>query len=122
MASTRSSTNTKRRRAQRETSTQTPKAALTTLALRGARIQIAAGTAAAKTVADWAQATDRFAQTVGDELIRRVDGESDSPELAARLTAATSSHLRELSALPRTASDHFDARLGRAPIDHRSSQ
>jgi hypothetical protein len=121
MASTRSNTS-RQRRALREAPSETPKAALTALAQRGARIQIAAGTAAAKTVADWAQATDRFAQTVGDELIRRVDGESDSPELAARLTAATSSHLRELAALPRTASDHFDARLGRAPIDQRSSE
>jgi hypothetical protein len=121
MASTRSSTN-KQRRASRDVPAETPKAALTMLAQRGARIQIAAGTATAKTVADWAQAADRFAQTVGDELIRRVDGESDSPELVARLTAATSSHLRELSALPHTASDHFDARLGRASIDNRRSR
>jgi hypothetical protein len=121
MASTRSSTS-RQRRAPREVPSETPKAALTALAQRGAHIQIAAGTAAARTVADWAQASDRFAQTVGDELIRRVDGESDSPELVARLTAATTSHLRELSTLPRSASDHFDARLGRASIDNRSSQ
>jgi hypothetical protein len=121
MASTRTSTS-RQRRASREVPTDTPRAALTALAQRGAHIQIAAGTAAAKTVADWAQAADRFAQTVGDELIRRLDGESDSPELVARLTAATSSHLRELSALPRTASDHFDARLGRAPTDNGRSQ
>src|SRR4029079_8688107 len=101
---------------------ESPKAALIALAQRGARIQIAAGTAAAKTVADWAQAADRFAQTVGDELIRRVDGESDSPELVARLTAANRSPLRALPALPHTASDHFDARLGRASIDNRRSQ
>ena len=121
MASTRSNTR-RQRRALREAPSETPKAALTALAQRGARIQIAAGTAAAKTVADWAQATDRFAQTVGDELIRRFDGESDSPELVARLTAATSSHLRELAMLPRTASDHFDARLDHAPFEQRSSQ
>jgi hypothetical protein len=121
MASTRSST-TRQRRAAREAPNETPKAALAALVNRGAHIQIAAGAAAAKAVAGWAQAADRYAQTVGDELIRRVDGESDSPELVARLTAATSSHLRELAALPRTASDHFDARLGRAPIDHRSSK
>src|ERR1700753_4310064 len=110
MASTRSST-TRKRRAAREPSTEAPQASLTTLALRGARIEIAACTAAARMLACWAQAADRYAQTVGEELFRRVDGDSDSPELAARLTAATSSHLRELATLPRTATDHFDARL-----------
>ena len=116
MASTRSST--KRRRAQRKTSTQTPKAALTTLALRGACIQIAAFTTAAAALTGWAQAADRLAQTVGDELLRRIEGESDSPELIARVSAATSTHLRDLATLPRAAADHFDARLGRAATDH----
>jgi hypothetical protein len=120
MASTRSTTT--QRRAPREATTETPKSALTALARSGARIQIAAGTAAATALAGWAQAADRLAQTVGDELLRRVDGETDSPELVSRLTAATSSHLRELSSLPRAASDHFDARLGRTPIDSRESK
>ena len=119
MASTR--TSTKQRRAQREASTQTPKAALTTLARRGACIEIAAFTAAAAALTVWAQATDRLAQTVGDELLRRIEGDSDSPELVARVSAATSSHLRELAALPRAAADHFDARLGRAAIDHQET-
>ena len=52
------------------------------------------------------------------DLINSIDGDSDSPELAARLTAATSSHLRELATLPRTATDHFDARLARASSDN----
>lgn len=118
MASTRSTT-TRQRRASREASTtETPKAALTTLARRGARIQIAACTAAATTLTGWAQAVDRLAQSVGDELLRRVDGESDSPELFVRVTTATSSHLRELATLPRTATDHFDARLARMPSDN----
>jgi hypothetical protein len=117
MASTRSST-TRQRRAVREASTDaTPKAPLTTLARRSARIEIAACTAAARMVACWAQAADRYAQTVGEELFRRVDGESDSPELAARLTAATRLHLRELATLPRMATDHFDARLARVSSD-----
>ena len=115
MASTRSSST--RRRAASKASTEAPQAALTAVARRGARIEIAACTAMAALVAGWAQAADRFAQTVGDELFRRVDGESDSPELAARLTEAASSHLRELATLPRTATDHFDARLARVPSD-----
>jgi hypothetical protein len=116
MASTRPTT--PRRGATRAASTETPRAALTSLARRTVRIHVAAYTAAAKTLPAWAQAADRFAQTVGDELLRRVDGESDSPELIARLTAAANSHLRELATLPRTAADHFDARLARAPIDN----
>jgi hypothetical protein len=80
-------------------------------------MQVAAGTAVAMSFAHWAQAVDRFAQVVGDEVLRRVDGETDSAELVACLTRATSSHLRELSALPRTATDHFDARLARVPND-----
>lgn len=116
MASTRSTT--RQRRAQRPEPPETPRSALIALARRGARIQIAACAAAATTLARWAEAADHYAQTVGDEVLRRVDGETDSPELMRRLTAATGSHLRDLSTLPRTATDHFDARLVRVPIDN----
>jgi hypothetical protein len=115
MASTRSTPST--RRAASAASSDTPKGALTALARHGARIQIAACTAAAKTLNEWAQTADRFAQAVGDELLRRVNGESDSSELVARITTASSTHLRELTALPRAAADHFDTRLARVPID-----
>jgi hypothetical protein len=114
MASTRSTN--RQRRTRRRPPTETPKSALTELARRSARIEIAACAAAATTLAGWAQAVDRLAQAVGDELLRRVDGETDSPELVAHLMAATSLHLRELSSLPRTATDQFDVRLASAPI------
>jgi hypothetical protein len=78
-------------------------------------MQIAGCAAAATSIAVWAQAVDRFVQVVGDELLRRVDGDTDSAELVARLTRAVSSHLGDLSTLPRTATDHFDARLARVP-------
>jgi len=91
---------------------------LATLARRGVCIEIAAFTAAAAALTVWAQAADRLAQTVGDELLRRIGGESDSPELVARVSAATSPHLRALASLPRAAADHFDARIGRVAIDH----
>ena len=115
MASTRSNATT--RRATRSATAETPTTALLTLVRRGVRIQIAACTTAAKTLTDWAQSADRLAQAVGDELLRRVDGETDSAELAARVTAASGIHLRELSALRRAAADHFDTRLARVPID-----
>ena len=116
MASTRSTT--RKRGAEHGASTDTPKAALTALARQTTRMQVAACTAATKTLTGWAQAADRFAQSVARELLRRADGESDSPELIARLTEATNAHLRDLATLPRTAADHFDARLERAPIDN----
>jgi hypothetical protein len=116
MASTRSNAAT--RRATGSAPAETPTTALLTLVRRGARIQIAACTTAAKTLTEWAQSADRLAQAVGDELLRRVNGETDSAELAARVTAASSTHLRELTALPRAAADHFDTRLARVPIDN----
>jgi hypothetical protein len=116
MASTRSTT--RQRRTRREPPAETPKSALAELARRSARIEIAACTAAVKTLAGWAQAADRLAQTVGDELLRRVDGETDSRELIVRVSAATETHLRELTALPSAAANHFDTRLSRVPIDN----
>jgi hypothetical protein len=116
MASTRSSPKT--RRAARGAPSDTPKQAMVALARHGARIQIAACSTAAKTLTEFAQTTDRFAQAVGDDLLRRVDGESDSAAVIARVRAASRVHLRELKALPRAAADHFDTRLRRVPIDH----
>ena len=115
MATTRSTPRTQRRQPAR--SADSPKDELLALTRRAARMQIAGFAAAATSLAGWAQAADRFAQVVGDELLRRVDGETDSAELVACLSRATSSHLRELSALPRAAADHFDARLARVPTD-----
>jgi hypothetical protein len=67
--------------------------------------------------AGWAESLDRFAQAVGDELLRRVEGDCDSAELVASVTRATSAHLRDLSALPRAATDQFDARLAHISTD-----
>jgi hypothetical protein len=95
------------------TSAGAPKDALAAVARHTARIQIAAVTAAGNAIAGWAHAADRFAQTVGDELLRRVDGELDTGELVARVASATNVHLRELTALPSAATDHFNTRLSR---------
>ncbi|HET7374976.1 MAG TPA: hypothetical protein VFJ20_16420 [Gemmatimonadaceae bacterium] len=117
MASTRSTSKT-RRGSQRPAASKTPKQALLALALDGARVQIALATTAAKTLTDWAETTDRFAQAVGDELLRRLNRESGSAELSARITAAAGVHLRDLTALPHAGVDHFEARLARVPIDN----
>jgi hypothetical protein len=115
MASTRSKTS--KRTAPPAAASDTPKHAVLALVKHGARIQIAACSVATKTLAGWAQTADRLAQAVGDELLRRVNGETDSSELVARITTAGSTHLRELTALPRAAADHFETRLARVPID-----
>jgi hypothetical protein len=98
--------------------TETPKDALMAVARHTARIQIAALGAAGNALAGWARAADGLAQAVGNELLRRVDGECDSRESIVRVAAATDAHLRELTELPRAAATHFDARLGRASVDN----
>jgi len=96
MASTRSTQRTQLR--QTTSPTESPRDAFAALARRAARLQIAGCTAVAMSFAGWALAVDRFAQVFGDELLRRIAGETDSGEL---------------SRLPRTAADHFDARVAR---------
>lgn len=100
-------------------SEQTPGDALAAVARQAARMQIAALLAAEQAVAGWARAADRLAQAVGEEVLRRVDRETDSRRLVVRIAAATDMHLRELAALPGAAADHFDARLAHASIDTR---
>jgi hypothetical protein len=116
MASNRSNANT-RSAAESTASAETPKEALASVARHTARIQIAAIAAAGKAIAGWAYAAERLAQAVGDELLRRVDGETDSGELIVRVASATNVHLRELTTLPSAAADHFNTRLSRVPTD-----
>jgi hypothetical protein len=115
MASNRS--NIKSRSAAQPASAETPRDALVTVARHGVRIQIAALIAAGKAVTGWTHAADRFAQAVGDELLRRVDGDTDSRELIVGVASATNAHLRELATLPTAAANHFDTRLSRASTD-----
>jgi hypothetical protein len=116
MASTR--TTSPKRRAPRK-GPQTPTRSLTALARHAAHIQIAAGATAANAFAQWAETADRFAQALADELLRRVDGDTDAAQMAARLTAAGTTHLCDVSALPRAAADHFDTRLARMSTHHK---
>jgi hypothetical protein len=119
MASTR--TTSPKRRVSRA-APQTPRQALTALARHAAHVQIAVCTTAANTLARWARSTDRFAQAVADDLLHRVDGETNSAEMVVRVTAASGTHLRELSALPRAAAKHFDMRLARVSIDPKETR
>ena len=116
MASTRSKTGT--RSAGQIARAETPKDALAAVTRRTAHIQIAAVTAAGTTLAGWAHAADRFAQAIGDELLRRIDGDTDSGELIVGVASATSAHLRDLTTLPSTAVNHFNTRLSRVSTDN----
>jgi hypothetical protein len=115
MASNRSTL--KSRSAKQPGAGETPTDAVAAVARHGMRIQIAALAAAGKAIAGWAHAADRFAQAVGDELLRRVDGETDSRGLIVGVASATNAHLRELTALPGAAANRFDTRLGRESLD-----
>jgi hypothetical protein len=120
MASTR--TSPQKRDASRAADPQTPKRELSALARDAARIQIAACATVATTVAQWVQTTDRFAQAVADELLRRVDGENDDTALVARVTEAGGKHIRELTALPRAAADQFDMHLARVSTNGKENR
>jgi hypothetical protein len=115
MASNRS--NLKSRSASQPAAGETPRDALAAVARHSVRIQIAALGAAGKAIAGWAQAADRFAHAVGEELLRRVDGETDSRELIVGVASATNVHLRELTALPSAAANHFETRLVRESLE-----
>jgi hypothetical protein len=57
----------------------------------------------------------RPVQAVSEELLGRVRGETASSELLARLAAASSQHLREVTALPNDAVNHFNNELTKKP-------
>jgi hypothetical protein len=88
--------------------------AIRELAMHAARLQLASLTAASRFIAGWAQSADRYTQTLSDELLDRAKGATPPGELVPRLARATSAHLRELSALPSLAVDHFNQRITNA--------
>jgi hypothetical protein len=81
------------------------------LIVHAARIQLASITAASRFFAGWVQSADRYAQAISAELLGRVQGETASGELIGRLAAVSSTHLREVMALPSVAVDHFNSEL-----------
>jgi hypothetical protein len=90
MASTRFST--RQRGAAAHAPSPTPQQALAALARHGVRVHIEAGTAAAKRLAGWAYAAERFVQTAGDELLRLVDGGDRPPDLTTSTRATRVRH------------------------------
>jgi hypothetical protein len=79
------------------------------------RVQLATLTSLSKFVADWAQAADRYAKAISDEVLGRAPGETTSRELVGRLAVVSRRHLRELTDLPTDAVGHFNSELARRP-------
>ena len=96
-----------------ETPATTPTEALSTLARESSRIQLAALSAAGKALTDWTDAAERLTHAIGDELLRRVDGETNSRELIVAVATATTAHIHDLATIPRAATTRFDVRLTR---------
>jgi hypothetical protein len=86
-----------------------------------ARIQLASITAASKFFAGWAQSADRYVQAVSGELRARIQGETESTELASHLAAVSTEHLHELTGLPNVAVRHFNRELAVANHEKKSA-
>ena len=84
-----------------------------------ARIELASITAASKFFAGWAVSADRYVQAVNGEIRARLQGETESNELASHLAAASNEHLHELTALPNVAVRRFNREL--AAANHKKS-
>jgi hypothetical protein len=83
------------------------------LFLHAIRVELATVTSISKFVVGWAQAADRYAQAVSNELLSRAQGETESHELVGHLASASSAHLREVTALPTEVVSHFNSELTR---------
>jgi hypothetical protein len=83
------------------------------LFVHATRIQLATLTSLSKFVVGWAQSADRYAQAISDELLGRAEGETAPRELLGRLATVSSTHLREVSALPTDVVSHFNNELAK---------
>jgi hypothetical protein len=83
------------------------------LIVHAARIQLASITAASRFFADWVQSADRYTQAISAELLGRAQGETGPGELIGRLAVVSSTHLREVTALPSVAVSHFNSELAK---------
>ena len=79
------------------------------------QVQLATLASLSKFVVGWAQAADRYAQAISDELLGRAHGETAPRELVERLAVVSSRHLRELTDLPADAVSRFNNELARRP-------
>lgn len=75
--------------------------------LEVARTQLAAVTAALKFWGGWVESANKYAQKISDELTRVSEARDNSEKFVGRLTDSSREYLREMTALPNLAVDHF---------------
>jgi hypothetical protein len=83
------------------------------LLVHATRVQLATLTSVSKFVVGWTQAADRYTQALSDELLSRAYGDTAPHELLGRVATVSSTHLREVTALPTEVVSHFNAELAK---------
>jgi hypothetical protein len=81
------------------------------LVVEAARTQLAAVSAGIKFWAAWIDSADRYTRAVGAELARLEDENEPTGDMTARLADHTRTYLREMTALPTVAVQHFNGEL-----------
>lgn len=79
--------------------------------VEAARTQLAAVTAATTFWAGWAEMADSYAKSVSDELAKLEREDGDAGDLLGRITDLTREYVRNLTELPTTSVQHFNAQL-----------
>lgn len=79
--------------------------------VEAARTQLAAVTAATTFWAGWAEMARTYAQNVSDELAKLDQEDGDAGDLLGRISDLTREYLRNLTELPTTSVQHFNAQL-----------
>jgi hypothetical protein len=79
--------------------------------VEAARTQLAAVTAATTFWAGWAEMAHGYAQNVSDELAKLDREDGDTGDLLGRISDLTREYLRNLTELPTTSVQHFNAQL-----------
>jgi len=72
---------------------------------------LAAVTAATTFWAGWAEMADSYAKSVSDELVKLEREDGDAGDLLGRITDLTREYVRNLTELPTTSVQHFNAQL-----------
>ena len=92
-------------------SSSEPGDAVRDILVEAARTQLAAVTAATTFWAGWAEMADSYAKSVSDELARLEREDGDAGDLLGRITDLTREYVRNLTELPTTSVQHFNAQL-----------
>ena len=88
-----------------------PGDAVRDILVEAARTQLAAVTAATTFWAGWAEMADSYAKSVSDELAKLEREDGDAGDLLGRITDLTREYVRNLTELPTTSVQHFNAQL-----------